>query len=159
MTKHFSYIDSEYNEYYEKLDSLIDSWESETVEFKAARNKFDFDKVGKYFSAISNESNLRKHQYGWFIMGVDESKSKTIVGTTFKEGNPDLLEKYKYEISQFTNDNMTFLDIIELFPIVDGKKYRVLLFKIPAATTGMPTSLKNNFYSRSGDSLIPLAHF
>lgn len=27
MTKHFSYIDSEYNEYYEKLDSLIDSWE------------------------------------------------------------------------------------------------------------------------------------
>lgn len=159
MTKHFSYIDSEYNEYYEKLDSLIDSWESETVEFKAARNKFDFDKVGKYFSAISNESNLRKHQYGWFIMGVDESKSKTIVGTTFKEGNPDLLEKYKYEISQFTNDNMTFLDIIELFPIVDGKKYRVLLFKIPAATTGMPTSWKNNFYSRSGDSLIPLAQY
>lgn len=33
--------------------------ESEVVEFKEAKNAFDFSTLGEYFSALSNEANLK----------------------------------------------------------------------------------------------------
>ena len=33
------------------------------------------------------------------------------------------------------------------------------MFKVPAAVAGMPTSWKNNYYARAGESLIPLQQF
>lgn len=47
-------------------------------------------------------------------------------------------------------------DIIEIFPIVNGKECRVLMFKIPAAATAIPTDWKTNYYERAGESLVPL---
>lgn len=47
------------NELLIKLDALISNWEDETVEFKEANNDYDKDKIGRYFSALSNEANLR----------------------------------------------------------------------------------------------------
>ena len=34
--------------------------ENEVVEFKEARNGYDFTKLGKYFSALCNEANLKR---------------------------------------------------------------------------------------------------
>ena len=48
------------------LNKLILSWESEVVEFKEAGKDYDRNKIGQYFSAISNESNLKGLQHGWF---------------------------------------------------------------------------------------------
>lgn len=48
------------------------------------------------------------------------------------------------------------MDVIELKPIVNGREYRVLMFKIPAAAVGIPTEWKNKYYARSGDSLVYL---
>ncbi|MCD7949179.1 MAG: putative DNA binding domain-containing protein [Erysipelotrichaceae bacterium] len=146
------------SQYYEILNELINRWENEIVEFKEAKGQYDTNKVGQYFSAISNEANLKRQQYGWLVFGVSEDKDKKIVGTNFKSG-VGLLEKFKYEISKNTNDNMTFIDIIELNPIVNEKAYRVLMFKIPAAITGYPTSWKNRYYARSGESLVLLQQF
>ena len=39
------------------LEKLIKNWENEVVEFKEANNDFDKNKIGQYFSAISNEVN------------------------------------------------------------------------------------------------------
>lgn len=36
------------------LRELIKNAENECVEFKRAQNSYDIDKLGKYFSAISN---------------------------------------------------------------------------------------------------------
>ena len=33
--------------------------ENECIEFKEAKNNFDFEELGKYFSALSNEANLK----------------------------------------------------------------------------------------------------
>ena len=55
------------NELLIKLDALISNWEDETVEFKEANNDYDKDKIGRYFSALSNEANLRNVQCGWFM--------------------------------------------------------------------------------------------
>lgn len=146
-------------EYYELLQKLIERWEHEIVEFKEAKGNYSEDKIGQYFSAISNEANLDNKQYGWFVLGVSEAGVKRPVGTNFKAGKSSLLEKFKYTISKGTNDAMTFLDIIELHPVVEGKEQRVLMFKVPAATVGMPTEWKGKYYARSGDSLVPLQQY
>lgn len=146
-------------EYYEILSSLMERWENEIVEFKEAKGQYSEDKIGQYFSAISNEANLKNQQYGWFVLGVSEQKDKYPVGTNFKKGAPALLEKFKYEIGRETTDGMTFLDIIELSPVYEGSQKRVLMFKIPAAVAGMPTEWKTRYYARSGESLVPLQQY
>ena len=143
-------------EYYDILQNLIERWEYEVVEFKEAKGQYSEDKIGRYFSAISNEANLKNQQYGWLVLGVSEDKIKHPVGTAFKSGNPELLEKFKYEISKEATDGMTFLDIIELYPVYEGKKKRILMFKVPAANPGMPTEWKTRYYARNGESLVPL---
>ena len=86
--KYFDYnVDSPDSYYYEKLQSLIDEWESEIVEFKEAKSGYDLDKLGKYFSALSNEANLRNRQNGWLVFGVSEQDHKHIVGTNYKKGD------------------------------------------------------------------------
>lgn len=149
-------------EYYEILENLMKRWEYEIVEFKEAKGGYDTDKIGRYFSAISNEANLRQQQYGWLVFGVGEeqkTKIKKIVGTAYKKGDNSLLERFKYEISRDTTNGMTFYDIIEIFPIVNGNEYRVLMFKIPAAATGIPTDWKTNYFERAGESLVPLKQY
>lgn len=147
-------------EYYEILENLMVRWEYEIVEFKEAKSNYDTDKIGRYFSAISNEANLRQQQYGWLVFGVSEKgKIRHVVGSAYKKGEKTLLEKFKYEISRDTTNGMTFYDIIEIFPVVDGVAKRVLMFKIPAAATGIPTDWKTNYYERSGESLVPLKQY
>lgn len=149
-------------EYYEILENLMERWEYEIVEFKEAKSNYDTDKIGRYFSAISNEANLRQQQYGWLVFGVGEeqgTKVKKVVGTAYKKGDNSLLERFKYEISRDTTNGMTFYDIIEIFPVVNGKERRVLMFKIPAAATGIPTDWKTNYYERAGESLVPLKQY
>ena len=41
---------------------------------------FDIDELGKYFSALSNEANLRDHEFAWIIFGVWDKKHQ-IIGT------------------------------------------------------------------------------
>jgi ATP-dependent DNA helicase RecG len=50
------------------LDSLIATWENEVVEFKQAKNNFDTDQIGEYFSALSNEANLRGVERSWLVV-------------------------------------------------------------------------------------------
>lgn len=159
--KFFDYDKNANNvEYYEILEDLMERWEHEIVEFKEAKGGYDTDKIGRYFSAISNEANLRNQQYGWLVFGVSEKdKVKHVVGTAYKKGDKSLLEKFKYEIARDTTNGMTFYDIIELSPVVKGKELRVLMFKIPAAATGIPTDWKTNYYERAGESLVPLKQY
>lgn len=138
------------NELLPVLEALMRNWEKEIVEFKEAKSQFDTDRLGRYFSAISNEANLKNQQFGWLIFGVREN-DRRIVGTNYKDTST--LDKLKHEISLNTTDGISFLDIFEVYPIVDGQKKRVIMFKIPAAVTAMPTGWKNRYYGREGDSL------
>lgn len=155
--KYFDYdINSVDSYYYEKLQNLIEDWESEIVEFKEAKGNYDLDKLGRYFSALSNEANLRNRQNGWLVFGVSETDHKHLVGTNYKKGKKDLLDKLKYEVGRSTTDELTFIDIIELFPTVNGLEYRVLMFSIPAAAVGIPTEWNNRCWARNGSSVVLL---
>ena len=135
---------------YETFNNLRYHHEDEVVEFKKAENNFDFDDLGKYFSALSNEANLRVKDFGWLVFGVHD-KTREILGTTYKNGMKSL-QKLKYDLSQHTTDRNTFRDIYELK--VEGK--RVLLFQIPAAPRGIPMAWQGHFYARRGESLVAL---
>lgn len=123
--------------------------ETEWVEFKSARNSFDFDDLGKYFSALSNEANLKNQEYGWLVFGVNDNHQ--IAGTNYRN-NTASLQSLKHEIAQHTNNNLTFTEIYEL-NLPEG---RVILFQIPPAQQGIPISWKGHFYGRDGESLVPL---
>ena len=47
---------------FETFNNLRYHYEDEVVEFKKAENSFSFDDLGKYFSALSNEANLRSRK-------------------------------------------------------------------------------------------------
>lgn len=132
---------------YEVFNELRYHHEDEVVEFKKAENNFDFDDLGKYFSALSNEANLRDKAFAWLAFGVHD-KTREILGTSFKNSMKSL-QKLKQDLSQHTTDNHTFREIYELK--VEGK--RVLLFQIPATPRGLPMAWKGHFYARRGESL------
>lgn len=136
------------NELKKILFSLLEHDENECVEYKEANNSFDFEKLGKYFSALSNAANIANKQYSWLIFGI-EDKTHKLVDTKYRL-NQDL-NKLKKEITKGTNDGITFLNIYELN--VDGK--RVIMFKIPAAI-GIPTTWRGFAYDRNDEDLIPL---
>jgi len=136
------------------LEKLIENWENEIVEFKEASNDFSNDKIGKYFSAISNEANLQGVQCGWLVFGVN-NKSKQITGTDYRDTQG--LDNLKHQISVNTTGGLTFNNIYEVYPEVDGVKKRVVMFQIPAAAVGIPTGWNNHFYGRNGESLTALS--
>ncbi len=135
---------------YETFGNLRYHHEDEVVEFKKAENNFDFDDLGKYFSALSNEANLRDKGFAWLVFGVHD-KTHEILGTSYKNSMKSL-QKLKQDLSQHTTDNNTFRDIYELE--VEGK--RVLMFQIPAAPRGIPMAWQGHFYARRGESLAAL---
>ena len=131
------------------LDELLANEENECVEFKRAKNDFDIDLLGKYFSALGNEANLKNKQYSWIIFGVDD-KTHDLIDTNFLYDNN--FNKIKKQIADNTTDNITFIEIYSIYK--DDK--RVIMFQVPAAS-GVPINWKGFAYGRAGESLMPLA--
>lgn len=134
------------------LDGLLAAWEGEVLECKHAENSYDLDKLGKYFSALSNEAALRGIQSAWMLLGIDD-RSRSVVGTR-AFSRPGQLNDLKQKIAEHSSTKGTFRDIHEvLHP--DG---RVLMLEIPAAPRGQAVVWKGHAYGRSGESLgaLPL---
>jgi ATP-dependent DNA helicase RecG len=125
--------------------------ETEWVEFKEAKNNFDFDDLGRYFSALSNEANLNGQPAGWLIFGVTTKLPRRVVGSKYRHQEPGL-ERLKKEIANNTNHQITFSGIHES----RLEDRRVVLFQIPPAPRGVPTTWRGVAYGRIHDSLGPL---
>ena len=135
----------------QELDRLCElPHETEWLEFKEAKNQYDFNKLGKYFSALSNEANLKKQACGWLIFGVKDDRS--VCGSQFRE-NPAHLDSLKQEIANHTTGNLTFDEI----HVLEHPSGRVVMFKIPPAMQGIPTAWKGHWYGRNGESLGALS--
>lgn len=132
------------------LDELIARWEGEVVEFKQADKDYKTSEIGKYFSALANEANLRGAESGWLIFGVN-NKSRTVVGTNYRP-DTEQLNGLKHQMAQGTEPSITFRAIYELHHAAG----RTLLFEIPAAPRGMPVAWQGHFYARAGESLTSL---
>ncbi len=139
------------SEFRQELDRLCElPHETEWLEFKEAKNQYDTDKLGKYFSALSNEANLNKQACGWLVFGVKDDRS--VCGSQFRE-NPAHLDSLKQEIANHTTGNLTFDEIY----VLNHPNGRVVMFKIPPAMQGIPTAWKGHWYGRNGESLGALS--
>ena len=136
------------NQLKQKIVQMIDDFESEVVEFKEAKSNYSFNDIGKYFSALSNEANIRGLNEAWLVFGV--TNDKRIVGTEFrKQGG---LQNLKKELVNGTNERLTFMEIYEL----TMEKCRIVLFQIPPAIRGIPTTWQGAAYAREHESISPL---
>lgn len=124
--------------------------ETEVLEFKEAKNDYSFVKIGRYFSALSNEANLKGKPYAWLIFGIRD-KGRTIVGSSYRSDRK-YLDSLKKEIADKTIGRITFVEIHEL-SLAEG---RVVLFQIPAAPKGIPVAFEGHYYGRNGEELSPL---
>lgn len=135
----------------QRLQTLLDGdGENEVVEFKEAKNNYDFRKLGKYFSALSNEANLKGQRSAWLVFGV--KNDHTIVGTNFRNSAREL-QSLKKEVADKTTNRQTFIDIHS----VPHSRGRVLLMEIPAAPQGIPIGWEGHYFGRDGESLGPLS--
>lgn len=124
--------------------------ETEIVEFKRAENSFSDSDLGQYFSALSNEANLKGAECGWLVFGVD-NKTHELTNSQYKSCRP-ALDEMKKKIGDQTTNRITF-DEIYAFKC-EGK--RVVMFQIPAAPRGIPIAYQGHYYGRDGESLVAL---
>lgn len=135
----------------EILDNLLDlPAETEVVEFKEAKKDYSFEKIGKYFSALSNEANLKNKPFAWLVFGVEDRQHK-VVGSNYRINRKDL-DSLKDELAGKINNRITFIEIYE----VARSEGRVVMFQIPAAPRGIPINFDGHYFGRNGESLSPL---
>jgi len=132
------------------LTSLIATWENEVVEFKEVGDNYPTSDIGKYFSALSNEANLRGVEKAWLVFGVN-NESRTVTGTDYRT-QPERLQSLKMQMTENSEPSITFRNIHEM----KDDSGRVILFEIPAAPRGMPIAWKGHYYARAGESLTSL---
>ena len=126
------------------------SKETEWLEFKEAKRQFDTNKLGKYFSAMSNEARLQNKEKGYIVLGVKDTDGHAIVGTEWRSGDYDNL---KHLVAQNITGGITFTAVNEIMT-THG---RVLLFEVPPAPQGMPIAWNGHYYGRNGESLVALS--
>jgi ATP-dependent DNA helicase RecG len=112
----------------QRLDALC-AWmanpEDEHLEFKEARNRFDFEELVKYCCAMANEGG------GRVILGVTNKRPRRVVGSRafedFQRTKLGLLERLRLRIDAWEITHP------------DG---RVLEFEVPARPVGVPIQYK-----------------
>jgi ATP-dependent DNA helicase RecG len=139
----------------QKLDKILSDTlalraETEVIEFKEAKNDFPFSDIGKYFSALSNEANLKGKTCAWLIFGVENKKHK-IVGSNYRTDRKGL-DSLKKDIGELLTDKISFIEIYELLK----PEGRVVMFQIPAAPQGIPIAYNGHYYGRANESLVAL---
>lgn len=133
------------------LPILIAEGENEIVEFKEANDNFSNQDIGKYFSALANEANLRNKERAWLIFGIRD-KDRTIVGTDYRR-DVQRLHGLKEQIGNNTDTGITLREIHEL----TVNNCRVLMLEIPPAPRGIPVGSNGFYYARAGSSLVSLS--
>lgn len=134
-----------------RLTHLIDEWENEVVEFKNAGSSYSTSDIGKYFSALANEANLRGINSAWLVFGVHNT-TRAVVGSGYRP-DPERLHSLKQQIAQGSEPSMSFREIHELHT----PQGRVLMFEIPPSPMGIPIAWQGHYHARAGESLTSLS--
>jgi hypothetical protein len=124
----------------------IDQWkaaksETEHLEFKEARDRFEFYKLLEYCVALANENE----DGSVLVLGITDKPPRAVVGTKAFPSIPkvtsDLFDKLRFRIAV---EEVMYSD------------RRVLVFRIPPRPPGHPYELDGKFLMRSGGQLVPM---
>ena len=123
-----------------EFDALLNSKEDEHLEFKEAKNHYDFEELTKYCAALANEGG------GKMVLGVTDKRPRRIVGTQefqdLERAKAGLIERLRLRIEA------------EVVGHVDG---RVIVISVPPRPIGVPIQYKGAFWMRAGEQLALLA--
>jgi len=114
--------------------------ETEHLEFKAAENQFDFEKLLRYCCALANEGG------GHLILGVPNKPPRQVVGTKAFTN----LESIKRDLYQ----HLRFRVQIDELAHPAG---RVLVFQAPSRPAGQPVRVDRIFWMRAGETLTEMS--
>ena len=123
----------------DQLQVWLDAKENERLEFKEAKNRFDFEELVKYCAALANEGG------GRMILGVTDQLPRRIVGsqafTDLERTKAGLIECLRLRID---TDEVQHLD------------GRVVVVTVPPRPVGMPIQYKGAYWMRAGQELAPM---
>jgi ATP-dependent DNA helicase RecG len=123
----------------DQLMALLADKEDEHLEFKEAKDHFDFEKLVKYCAALANEGG------GRIVLGVTDKRPRSVVGTrafdSLERTKAGLVERLRLRIDA---------DVLE-HP--DG---RVVVFDVPPRPIGFPIQYKGAYWMRGGEDLVPM---
>jgi ATP-dependent DNA helicase RecG len=124
----------------EQLLAWLAEPESHRLEFKEAKQRYDFEKLMKYCVALANEGG------GTIVLGVTDKRPRRIVGSlAFDEpGRTEagLHQKLGHRIP------------VEELRLPEG---RVVIVHVPARLPGTAWQIDGRYYKRAGDDLAPLS--
>jgi ATP-dependent DNA helicase RecG len=122
----------------------IDVWrtapsETQTLEFKEAKNQYDTHKLFSYCVAIANEGG------GFMLLGIKNKPPREVVATTAFP-DPIAITTRIFQAVGFR------VDVEE----VAHPAGRVVVFSIPPRPRGIAYHLEGQYLMRSGESLVPM---
>ncbi|MDP2158375.1 MAG: ATP-binding protein, partial [Nitrospirota bacterium] len=123
----------------DELPALLHAAENEHLEFKEAKNHFEFEDLVKYCAAIANEGG------GKMVLGVTDVRPRKVVGS-----------------QAFINMERTKAGLIQRLHIrVDAAEInhhdgRVVVFTVPSRPIGMPIQYKGAYWMRGGEALMTM---
>jgi ATP-dependent DNA helicase RecG len=125
--------------YEEKLAAWLNTKEDEHLEFKEAKEQFDFEILVKYCVALANEGG------GHIVLGVTDKRPRKIVGTrafqNLERTKAGLLERLHLRIS---------------IEEIHHQLKRVIVIEVPPRPIGMAVQYKGAYWMRGGEDLVPM---
>lgn len=123
----------------DELNALLEAPESEHLEFKEGKNRFDMEELAKYCCALANEGG------GKIVFGVTDKRPRTVVGTkAFKN-----LERHK----SWLLDRLG----VKVEAEAIGHPYGdVVVVDIPSRPRGRPIHCNGAYLMRAGEALAPM---
>ncbi len=123
----------------------IDVWrqsrsETQRLEFKEAKNQYDFGKLCKYCVALANEGG------GVLLFGIEDKPPRKVVGSQAVNDPVGMAEKLFTAVG--------FRVDIEAVQHPDGL---VVVFHIPSRPRGTAYHLAGQYLMRSGEELCPMS--
>ncbi len=121
------------------LRRWMESDEDEHLEFKEAKQRYDFGELVKYCAALANERG------GKMVLGVTNKKPRSVVGTAAFQN----LERTKAGITERLHLRVEAAGLQH----TDG---RVVIFDVPSRPIGYPINYKGAYWMRAGEDLVPM---
>lgn len=121
----------------EDFNQILQHSENEHIEYKEAKDQYDYKKMIKYCVALANECG------GKLILGVKDNKK--VCGTNAFRGIDEIKSKI-----------LEKLHIRVLIHEIDYETKRVLVFDIPSRPIGTPLHYEGAYLMRSGEDLVPM---
>src|SRR6185369_16143772 len=118
---------------------LLAPSEDEHLEFKEAKNDYDFEKLVGYCVALANEGG------GHMVLGVSDKRPRKVVGTKAF----DVPARTVAGIYERLHFRVTATELAH-------PGGRVLVFTLPSRPAGQPIEYKGRYLMRAGEELVPM---